>query len=59
MEDNLCLKTTFDGVRPSMQDNLWRERTELLNWRLPKLEFDTKDLVLLYFFLWLPYTITH
>ena len=46
LEDDLQWKKTFDGRKPSMQDDLWREKTRLLNWRLPKLEFDTKDQVL-------------
>ena len=47
MEDGLQWNTIFDGGQPSMQDNLCREKTELLNWRLPKLEFDNKDQTLL------------
>ena len=47
MEDYFQWKTTFDGIQSSMEDNIWREKTELLNWRLLKLEFDTKDQVLL------------
>ena len=30
MKDNLQRKTILDGRQPSMQDDLWREKTELL-----------------------------
>ena len=51
MEDNLQWKTTFNGIQPSTEDDFQyktplEEETELLNWGLPKLEFDTKDQVL-------------
>ena len=29
MKDNLQRKTILDGRQPSMQDDLWREKTEL------------------------------
>ena len=59
-EDNLSWKKTFDGLQPSMEDVfIWETifdgrqlsvqhdllRTEMLNLRLPKLEFGTKDQV--------------
>ena len=47
MEDNLWWKTTFDGRRSSMVDDLWSKKAELMNWRPLKLEYDTKDQVLL------------
>ena len=48
MEDNLKWKMIFDGRQPSILDDLQREETEVLNKGLPKLEFDTKDHVLLF-----------
>ena len=36
MEDDFRWKTTFDGRRSSMVDDQWREKTELVNWRLHK-----------------------
>ena len=46
MEDDLCLKTTFDGRRPFTEDDHWRPLTEEDLWR--KTTFDgrlplTKD----------------
>ena len=45
MEDVLRWKTIFDGRQPSRQDGLCR--TEMLSFKLSKLEFDTKEKVLL------------
>ena len=39
-----------------MVDGLWREKIQLLNLRLQKLEFDTKDLIL-FINMKIPYTI--
>ena len=38
--DYLLLKTILDGKQPSIQDDLQRKKTEVLN---PKLDFDMKD----------------
>ena len=46
VEDNLQWRTIFEGRQSLMQGNLWRQKTDLLSWRLFKQSYDTKDQVL-------------
>lgn len=47
MKDDLQWKIFFDEMKSPMQDDMQREKTEFLVLRLPKLEFDSKNQVLL------------
>ena len=44
-EDGFRWKTIFIGKQHSMQDDNGRENTELLNWRIPKLELSLVNFI--------------